>query len=622
MAHTVMSDFSTAISNLLAESETSDVALSDAVAKVISAARAARSRIETPALHDCINRLRSARLFTSIRELAEGLEEIGIADPLLRLYHAQALIEERKYQSALGLLVQSRELAVSMGQMAIEEDSWGLEGRVYKDLFIKGFSKIDGQLPSSTLADFAHRSIVAYHKVWLRGGNPPSRYHGVNAMAVALKASRSGIQIPHGVNPSVIANTILQDVQRAFEANQNDLAGNRDFSEGWAFADAAEASAALGLWNEAIVWINRYLTVAKHDAFKLTGTLRQFVEVWEVEQTDPIKGPVVSALRMALVMADKGGLTLSRSQMRDIRNSADRVEQVFTEAGHGETFALTDSESEGSAHTNERVLGSQRPVSMTRLRQIMDKARYVGRIKYDHISGVQTVGTGFLIDGSWIDSSEAGKTYLFTNAHVISNNPARDQTPIGPGDAVASFDLEPDLGDIDLTDLVWCSGQHDHDVSVFRVSPQIPDLRKSMKIARGLPRLKLNAPALKGNEATQPAKVPGTVYVIGHPEGGEMSYSLYDNELIDHENYYGPGHPGPAPRRIHYRAPTQKGNSGSPVFNSLTLELIGVHHRGGRLRKLNGNPGYHAANEGLWIRPVINELRIALGFSGDMFETE
>nr|WP_197501614.1 serine protease [Hyphomonas sp. Mor2] len=617
-----MSHFAAAVEALLEESETSDVALSEAVNGVVAAARGVNNRIDSAVLHACIKRLRSARLFTAIQELAEGLEEIGVQDALLRLYHAQALIESQKYHAALGLLTQTRELALSSGQMHIEADSWGLEGRVYKDLFIRGCSSATKRLSSETLEDFAHRSITAYHKVWLRGGNPPSRYHGVNAMAVALKASRVGLHIPRAVVPTQIAKTILDLVNEIFEAHKDNPSEHFDLSEGWAYADAAEASAALGQWNDAIVWINRYLSVAKHDAFKLTGTLRQFVEVWDVNAQDPTKGPVVAALQMSLVMADKGGMTLSQQQIRSMHSDADRVEAAFASARGDEKFALADSDAADTADTNERVHGSERPVTMTRLKQIMDKARYVGRIKYATRSGVQTVGTGFLMHGSWIDKATlADKTFLFTNAHVISDNPTRDQTPIGPGDAVATFDLEPDLGELDLDKLVWCSGQHDHDISVFEVDVTIPGLRDSMKIAKGLPHLKRKISGMKGEDGA-PVKVPGTVYVIGHPEGGEMSYSLYDNELIDHENYYGPGHPGPAPRRIHYRAPTQKGNSGSPVFNSVSLEVIGVHHRGGRLRKLNGNPGHHSANEGLWIRPAINELRMALGLTGDMFEQE
>jgi V8-like Glu-specific endopeptidase len=78
------------------------------------------------------------------------------------------------------------------------------------------------------------------------------------------------------------------------------------------------------------------------------------------------------------------------------------------------------------------------------------------------------------------------------------------------------------------------------------------------------------------------------VYVIGHPRGGGLSYSLNDNLLLDHER-----------PRVHYRAPTEGGSSGSPIFNQ-QWDLIALHHAGGtEMKMLNGKPGTYPANEGL-----------------------
>jgi hypothetical protein len=78
---------------------------------------------------------------------------------------------------------------------------------------------------------------------------------------------------------------------------------------------------------------------------------------------------------------------------------------------------------------------------------------------------------------------------------------------------------------------------------------------------------------------------------------------LQDNELLDHED------PPPVPRlgwrdalstiAIHYRAPTEPGNSDSPVFNEAPdWQMIGLDHAGGEyVRKLNGHPGTYAAKE-------------------------
>jgi V8-like Glu-specific endopeptidase len=60
--------------------------------------------------------------------------------------------------------------------------------------------------------------------------------------------------------------------------------------------------------------------------------------------------------------------------------------------------------------------------------------------------------------------------------------------------------------------------------------------------------------------------------------------------------------------RLHYRAPTEGGSSGSPIFN-IQWKLIGVHHAGDRaMARLNGQPGTYEANEGIWIQAIRESL--------------
>jgi V8-like Glu-specific endopeptidase len=95
------------------------------------------------------------------------------------------------------------------------------------------------------------------------------------------------------------------------------------------------------------------------------------------------------------------------------------------------------------------------------------------------------------------------------------------------------------------------------------------------------------------------------VYVIGHPGGRTLSISLNDNLLLDWDE-----------RLIHYRAPTEGGSSGSPVFNQ-QWDLIGLHHAGGdSVAKLNGKEGRYPANEAVWIRRIIAALSDAGGGGG------
>ena len=81
--------------------------------------------------------------------------------------------------------------------------------------------------------------------------------------------------------------------------------------------------------------------------------------------------------------------------------------------------------------------------------------------------------------------------------------------------------------------------------------------------------------------------------MIGHPLGGTLSFSISDNLLIDY-----------ADPKIQYRAPTNPGSSGSPVFDA-NWDLLALHHAGHEtlMPKLDGT-GVHAANEGLSFRAI------------------
>jgi tetratricopeptide (TPR) repeat protein len=606
-----MTTLSEALAALEAEADTSEDNLEAEVQGVVAAALAAGLALDPSLLRRSLESLRRRRRFRAIELVAEGLEEAGLENGHLIKLHAQALIERGAYLPAAGLIDEARSVAQRQGDAETEADCWGLEGRIFKDLYVQNSVRPEPRPPRPTRERLLRRSVAAYHWVFARAPNSPdSFYHGVNAMAVTARGLADGFSLPNATPPSEIANTIHAHVEGRFRAAE--AATPRRRLGAWEYANAAEACAALGRWDEAILWINRYLREARDDAFALNGTLRQFTEVWGVREDDPVRGPIVVALRGALIAAQNGGATLTQDQVANFDTRIKETAVRFKAASTTGEFALE----------NERVLGAEGPVSMKRLLDIMDRARAVGRVKiYSETQGEATIGTGFLLPGKYIDPKHQAKTYFVTNAHVVSNEPERDGARHRPSSEVfAAFDRAPEIGKLLLKDLVWCSSQHEHDMSVFEVNVKgstVPDI---IEVAPGLPNLKrtLSRPAAGGGEETY--TVPGKVYVIGYPLGQELSISLFDNDLIDHENVYGVS-PGSEPRRIHYRAPTEKGNSGSPVFNSLTLQLIGVHHRGGRIPKLKGQLGEYKVNEGMWIRPAINEMRATLGFSGDMFES-
>jgi Trypsin-like peptidase domain len=90
-------------------------------------------------------------------------------------------------------------------------------------------------------------------------------------------------------------------------------------------------------------------------------------------------------------------------------------------------------------------------------------------------------------------------------------------------------------------------------------------------------------------------------YVIGHPGGRGLAYSIQENQLVDYEN---PGANAAQPRRVHYSSPTEGGSSGSPAFDP-DWNVIALHHAGGEyMSRLNGKSGTYPANEGIWIESI------------------
>jgi V8-like Glu-specific endopeptidase len=153
-----------------------------------------------------------------------------------------------------------------------------------------------------------------------------------------------------------------------------------------------------------------------------------------------------------------------------------------------------------------------------------------------------------------------------------------------PDDAVITFEALPGSSSggaltYGVGSILWESSPKDLDATIIALDRPIDGLVADdhCEFAKALP---LN-------------NQKGRVYIIGHPSGGALSYSVQDNLLIDYED-----------PKLHYRAPTEGGSSGSPIYNSL-WKLIGIHHAGSNeMPRLRRQEGRYEANEGIWIQSI------------------
>jgi hypothetical protein len=227
----------------------------------------------------------------------------------------------------------------------------------------------------------------------------------------------------------------------------------------------------------------------------------------------------------------------------------------------------------------ERMFDGDYPIPITIYREGLDRARSVGTML---VNKAFCVGTVFAMNGADLHASLAGRIVLVTNEHVVPD-PAIENG-IQPSEMMAQFDgvAGADGKAISISGMraVWRSPRTQLDVTLLVTDdPQVQQL-PPLPVATALP----------------PVRAGQYVYVIGNPGGGGIQLSIRGNDLIDQDG-----------TKLHYKAPTDKGSSGSPVFDP-EWGLIGVHHLGSQdLAALHGS-GTYPGNEGNSILAIRDAL--------------
>ena len=418
----------------------------------------------------------------------------------------------------------------------------GLLGRAYKQTYVS-----IGGAQSDHATAALNAAIHWYFSVY--ESNPNEHYwHGINTAALLLRAESDRVRIDGFDNPGPrgreIAQAILTYVDELWENRMASM---------WHSGTAMEACVALEKHQDAVIWLQRYVSEPQADAFEIGSTLRQLEEVWRLGIDTEPGASIIPVLRAELLQRQGGGVTVEAKELRP--------------------GGLANASSE---HL-EKIFGSVRYHSYKFMLRSIGCARAVARI--EHSTG-QGYGTGFLVRAEDLHEKLGAGYVLITNAHVVSNDPGVKDA-LAPEDAAVTFQLLHEEGRAEeeyaVSELVWTSPPFKLDTTVLRLQ-DVPEGVEPFPIH---PRL----PVPDGEQR---------VYIIGHPKGGALSFSIQDNVLLDHEAPY-----------LHYRAPTEGGSSGSPVFNA-QWKLIGLHHAGShRMQKLHDREGTYEANEGICIQSVI-----------------
>ncbi len=368
-------------------------------------------------------------------------------------------------------------------------------------------------------AEDLRAAIATYREPWRESSE--NRWHGINLVALIERARRDDVDPGVADDAPAIAREILAAVQAV------------DEPDAWDLATGMEAAVALGDQDNALRWARRYVRRPDADAFEIASTLRQLREIWQLQGTS-LGGLLIPPLESALLLREEGGST----RLSPGRPKEDGFEAVYGAEGY-HRFEWLDT--------------------------LYRRAEGVGKIA-ETATG-RPSGTGFVVRFGDLHPPFDDRPLLVTNSHVLSDDPA-DEAPLGSGRASVTFTRLPGSPRVPIGPIRFSSRRVDLDVTICEIEP--PDGLEPLPLTPYCPVLSPDS----GADGQDPESHQ-RIYVIGHPLGGDLVVSLYDNDLAGYEGRY-----------VRYRSPTDQGNSGSPVLNR-TWTTFAVHHKAVEASKVN-----------------------------------
>jgi hypothetical protein len=494
-----------------------------------------------------IKTLRDERQFKLAVDVAAAYSVTDVYDPAIIVWNAQGLIET-------GNAAKARELLADLVAKVSRRSPWlieakGLQGRAWKQTF---FDSADN---SSGPAREAINNALIEYKACFDAQPGGSIWAGLNLLALSVFAKRQHIPTAIDMEPRALALGLLAKLDATPQADRDN----------WYYASRAEAYLGTDDLDAVEMHIGAYVRNEDTTAFAVGGTLRQFTQLWQLDQQGDRGYGIVEALRTALLKKQDGRLVLSPDQVRESAQAAGP-----------------------SSHQLQKILGPGGQTSYQWWTKGGVSAQSVGVIS--HVT-LGKIGTGFLVRGGDLIHALGDELIVMTNAHVICDPPLTGG--IAFADAVITFEAV-DAKAYEFSKVLWQSPVASCDCTLLRLKQQPAGLNP-LKLSDTIAQI----PKIEG--ATHPR-----VYIIGYPGGRQLTISFENNDLLDHEVPPEGTPPPPDVCYVQYRAPTEEGSSGSPVFEELTWRVIALHHAGDTaMPKLNGKPGTGPANEGIWIQSIV-----------------
>lgn len=444
---------------------------------------------------------------------------VDFLTPQAKVLQAQAHIEICGYGRAGRLL----QCMLRHDSARIQSEANGLLGRLHKQRFVNALKE-----QNSDLAEH-HVKLALRH--YERSFADDPAWHGANILGLIWRANRENLSVDGDLTGWT--GKVGAEIAKIDSAHK---------TSAWSESAKAQCFLANNDRENAKKIYSNYADLAlkldrKSASFTIGGDLRQLIEIWNLGSDDELLGSLTHRL-------------ISLSSEKTKRQIAQELLREMEIADFDATLIL------------QAMVAENISVSGRGFRNLAKCQSGIVKIRNLHAAGVG--GSGFLISGHSI-GHETNEPVLVTNEHVLSET-GEGETAIAQVNARIDFER---LGtqDIQVRRIIWSGstspsrGKEPHDVTLSLLS-DVPKSAEPLEIC--------DNPGFRFPGSRR--RRLGFVIPVGHPDMGQLSYSLGENEVVDHEL----SDDGPEPSRIRYVANTKHGSSGCPILTG-GGQVVAVH---------------------------------------------